>query len=295
MLQSPHAPSTAEEQPSSMEHEVPLHGRVLLAEDVPDIYVVLRQILQRMNLEVEIAEDGRLACEMAEKSQAEGRPYDLILMDIQMPKMNGYEATRWLRQHGWQGPIVALTAHALVGDREKCLAAGCDDYIAKPITATGLRDVLARYLGQAAAAGCRPAGNPGDCPRIHRTSRQRHSRSKQGGRAGGCVSRRVAPAGRTDRQGFSTARSHSAIRLGAPAQRERQASTASTAYPRLPDIICDRLRADDELKGTSSYRIRTGRSLQASRLGQATKTIGSAVRTSDLPAAITLVQRGPGR
>ncbi len=218
MLQSPQVPSTAEEEPSSTEHEVPLHGRVLLAEDVPDVYVVLRQILQKMNLEVEIAEDGRLACEMAEKSQAEGRPYDLILMDIQMPKMNGYEATRWLRQHGWQGPIVALTAHALVGDREKCLAAGCDDYIAKPITAKGLRDVLARYLGQAAAADACLRGTQETARESAGLLQQRHSRSKQGGRAGGCVSRRVAPAGRTDRQGFSTARSHSAIRLGAPAK-----------------------------------------------------------------------------
>jgi CheY-like chemotaxis protein len=100
-------------------------------------------------LEVEIAEDGRAACKMAEKSQAEGRPYDLIFMDIQMPHMNGYEVTRWLRQQGWKGPIVALTAHALVGDREKCLEAGCDDYIAKPVTAAGLREILVRYLGQA--------------------------------------------------------------------------------------------------------------------------------------------------
>ena len=160
MLQSFQVPSTTEEQPSSTEHQVTLHGRVLLAEDVPDIYVVLRQILKKMNLELEMAEDGRLACEMADKSKTEGRPYDLILMDIQMPRMNGYEATRWLRQHGWEGPIVALTAHALVGDREKCLEAGCDDYVAKPITAKGLRDVLARYLGQAAAAGGCPSGGP---------------------------------------------------------------------------------------------------------------------------------------
>jgi len=103
-----------------------------------------------MNLELEIAEDGRLACEMAEKSRVEGKPFDLILMDIQMPKMNGYEATRWLRQHGEEMPIVALTAHAMVGDREKCLEAGCNDYLAKPITAAALRDMLARYLGQAA-------------------------------------------------------------------------------------------------------------------------------------------------
>ena len=69
-------------------------------------------------------------------------------MDIQIPKMNGYDAVAWLRQQGWQGAIVALTAHALVGDRDKCLAAGCNDYIAKPITAKGMHDVLRRYLEQ---------------------------------------------------------------------------------------------------------------------------------------------------
>ena len=117
-----------------------------------------------MNLEVEIAEDGCLACEMAEKSQAEGKPFDLILMDIQMPIMNGYEATRWLRQHGWKNPIVALTAHALVGDREKCLEAGCDDYITKPITGEKLREILRRYVGEArdaAAALTERSGSKG--------------------------------------------------------------------------------------------------------------------------------------
>ena len=128
------------------QQEPPLRGRVLLVEDDPDIQRIVRLLLRKMNLEVEMADDGQTACDMAEKSKAEGRPYDLILMDIQMPGMNGYEATRWLRQHGWQGPIVALTAHAMAGDREKCLAAGCDDYIAKPCLAVGLRDLLSRYL-----------------------------------------------------------------------------------------------------------------------------------------------------
>ena len=63
--------------------------------------------------------------------------------------MNGHEATRWLRQHGWREPIVAMTAHAMVGDHELCLAAGCDDYIIKPITADSLRETLARHLSPA--------------------------------------------------------------------------------------------------------------------------------------------------
>jgi PAS domain S-box-containing protein len=150
MLQSARSPG-AEERKRFLKQEAALQGRVLLAEDVPDIHLVLRRILENMNLEVEIAEDGRVACEAAEKAQTERKPFDLILMDIQMPRMNGYEATRWLRQNGWTGPIVALTAHALVGDREKCLLAGCDDYIPKPVSAKGLHDVLARYLGPATA------------------------------------------------------------------------------------------------------------------------------------------------
>ena len=141
MLQSPELTVAAEEGSSSEEQKPMLQGRVLLVEDVPGVQFVLGCILRKLNLQVEIAEDGLAACQMAEKSKAEGKPYDLILMDIQMPKMNGYEATHWLRHHGWQGPIVALTAHAMVGDREKCLEAGCNDYLSKPVNATELRDV----------------------------------------------------------------------------------------------------------------------------------------------------------
>ncbi len=142
---------------------LPLRGRLLLAEDDPAIQQIIGLLLQKMNLEVTIAENGHTACDMAEKSKAEGRPYDLILMDIQMPKRNGYEATQWLRQHGWQGPIVALTAHAMIGDREKCLAAGCDDYIAKPVILTGLWDVLTPYLGRTAVPADQiPEGDKAD-------------------------------------------------------------------------------------------------------------------------------------
>ena len=123
-----------------------LQGRVLLAEDVPGIQMFVREVLRTMNVELDIAEDGRRACELAEQSQVEGRAYELILMDIQMPVMNGHQATRWLRERGWQGPIYALTAHVMAGDREKCLEAGCDGHIAKPVSAIALQDVLIRYL-----------------------------------------------------------------------------------------------------------------------------------------------------
>ena len=123
-----------------------LAGRVLLAEDAPDVQFMMREILRQSGIEIEIAENGRTACEMAERSRADGRPYDVILMDIQMPEMNGYQATRCLRRQGWPGPIVAVTAHAMLGDREKCLEAGCTDYLAKPVSAATLREALARYL-----------------------------------------------------------------------------------------------------------------------------------------------------
>ena len=124
-----------------------LQGRILLVEDEPSLQMVIRHKLRKLNVEVELAGDGQLACQMVEQSQSEGRPYALILMDIQLPGMDGLAATRLLRVQGWSGPIVAVTAYAMTGDRERCLAAGCDDYLPKPISRTGLAAVLRRYLG----------------------------------------------------------------------------------------------------------------------------------------------------
>jgi signal transduction histidine kinase/CheY-like chemotaxis protein len=121
-------------------------GRVLLAEDVPDLRRLTSHILRRWNLTVDLAENGREACSMALQSLADGSPYDLILMDMQMPEMDGYQATRTLRRQGWERPIVALTAHAMVGDQEKCLAEGCNDCLTKPVDTSRLRSLLARYL-----------------------------------------------------------------------------------------------------------------------------------------------------
>ena len=139
-----------------------LAGRVLLAEDAPDVQRLVGELLGQLGLEVDLADSGRSACALAEASLARGRPYDLILMDIQMPQMDGFEAVRRLRDAGWRGRIVAMTAYAMLGDREKCLAAGCDDYLPKPFTVQKLRAAVERNLPHAGSAGAvLPAGAEG--------------------------------------------------------------------------------------------------------------------------------------
>ncbi len=121
-------------------------GRILLAEDAVDTQRLLQLTLRRVGVEVDIAENGLLACHMALASLAQLRPYDLILMDVQMPELNGLDAAARLRNLAWVRPIVAITAHAMAGDRERCLAAGCDDYLTKPVAQQNLLETLARYL-----------------------------------------------------------------------------------------------------------------------------------------------------
>jgi CheY-like chemotaxis protein len=103
-------------------------------------------LLAKAGLNVDVAEDGEKACRLAAESQEQGKPYDLILMDMQMPRVDGYEATGRLRREGWTGPIIALTAHAMSGDRERCLDVGCTDYLSKPVQRDVLLDRVARHL-----------------------------------------------------------------------------------------------------------------------------------------------------
>ncbi len=122
-------------------NHVSFRGSVLVAEDALTNQVLMKSLLSRMGLEVSLAEDGEEALEKAGNEK-----YDLIIMDMQMPKMDGYEVTRKLRSDGCSTPIVALTANAARGDDEKCINAGCTDYIAKPVYKKLLVEVLARYL-----------------------------------------------------------------------------------------------------------------------------------------------------
>jgi PAS domain S-box-containing protein len=123
-----------------------LGGRVLLAEDAPDSQQLISFYLRRAGVQVETAEDGRAACTAALAALVAGRPFDVILMDMQMPLLDGYGATARLRATGYTAPIVALTAHAMEGDREKCIRAGCDDFLAKPIDHDALIETVRGYL-----------------------------------------------------------------------------------------------------------------------------------------------------
>jgi CheY-like chemotaxis protein/anti-sigma regulatory factor (Ser/Thr protein kinase) len=114
---------------------------ILLAEDNPVNQQLMKVLLKKMGFEVTLVENGKLAVEALGKAS-----YDIILMDIQMPEMNGLEATRTIRQNGIKTPIVAITANALKGDREQCLEAGCDDYLPKPVDKHDLEDMINKYL-----------------------------------------------------------------------------------------------------------------------------------------------------
>ncbi len=166
------APVTAEEPirdpaPPAASSAAPA-GRILLVEDTPDNRLLINLMLKSKGFALDNAENGRLGVDQALEALAAGHPFDVILMDMQMPVLDGYGATAELRRRGYDRPIVALTAHAMACDQEKCLAAGCDEYLTKPIDLPKLLKCLGDYVSGrrrhqsplSTGAACQP-GAPG--------------------------------------------------------------------------------------------------------------------------------------
>lgn len=118
--------------------------KILVADDYPVNQEITKEMLKLMDCDVDVAVDGVEAVKMYDSNK-----YDLIFMDVQMPEMDGYDATRKIRDvEGGQKriPIVAITANALQGDKQKCLDSGMDDYISKPIKAENIEQVLIKFF-----------------------------------------------------------------------------------------------------------------------------------------------------
>jgi len=140
-----HPSQAAQPGSQALTEEIKLNCRVLLAEDGPDNQRLIAFILRKAGAQVTLAENGQQALDLALEAQQENRPFDVILMDMQMPVMDGYQATKSLRNAGYTNPIVALTAQAMLGDYKRCIDAGCDGYITKPIDRTELLKSLQTF------------------------------------------------------------------------------------------------------------------------------------------------------
>ncbi|MGA1524163.1 MAG: response regulator, partial [Planctomycetota bacterium] len=126
-----------------------VEGSVLLAVAGPDNQRLMSFLLRKAGVHVDVVGDGEAAVREARAAHAAGSPYDVLLMDMQMPVLDGYGAVRQLRRNGYAGAIVALTANAMRGDEDRCRAAGCDAFLSKPIDRRALCETVASCVERA--------------------------------------------------------------------------------------------------------------------------------------------------
>lgn len=147
-MSTPNLPSTNPSTPKA---------RALVVDDIAENREILAYYLGKAGYEVRTTEDGYMALQglvggaIMRRSGEKPPQFDIVFMDMQMPNVDGYECVRTLRSKGFRAPIVAVTAHTLTGDREKCLAAGCDDYVGKPFDPQQLLAVSEALLNRARA------------------------------------------------------------------------------------------------------------------------------------------------
>lgn len=116
--------------------------KILIAEDVESNFLYLNAVLSKVKAEIVWAKNGYEVVELFQQHQN----FDLILMDLQMPELNGYEATRIIKGLNPQVPVIAQTAFAMSEDRDKAMEAGCDDYLAKPIRSKDLLNLVEKFM-----------------------------------------------------------------------------------------------------------------------------------------------------
>jgi CheY-like chemotaxis protein len=156
--------AATETAPKAPPRAAPAQARVLLVEDNAVNQRLALRLLEKLDCRADLAVNGREALEILAT-----QPYDLVFMDCQMPELDGYEATRLIRASDTPAarvPIVAMTANAMRGDREKCLAAGMDDYLSKPIKADDLGRLLERWAGRPHAPGPGGGAAPAEPPDV---------------------------------------------------------------------------------------------------------------------------------
>lgn len=153
------APEDAEIAPWSPPRR--LDCRVLVVDDQPDVRQVVEYYLRAAGASVEMATNGREAVERVTAAARAGSPFDAVVLDMQMPVMSGYQATRALRADGFDVPIIALTAAAMKGERNRCLRAGCDDYLSKPLNGSALVTAVAERVPSRTSEEGEPESEPG--------------------------------------------------------------------------------------------------------------------------------------
>ena len=150
-------PERIEHRPVARER---IGARILVADDGPDNRRLMEAMLHAYGIDLVLVENGNQAVTAAMESEASDFPFDLVFMDMQMPELDGYGAAAVLRGKSYRRPIVALTAHAMGGDRDKCISAGCDDYLAKPVREAAVIAMVKKQLGLAAEATSTAAEAP---------------------------------------------------------------------------------------------------------------------------------------